>query len=586
MGSMQLQGEVFSDLSDDDADLDEPFSNGLIYHPAASSPTGSGEKRITKTENFLADRSESDPRRSSMRSQKTKRLKKKSSRLLNAANSMLHPGARAPPWYAGYQNSAQAPSHADREIGHRYGHAAILNYQRLEHGIVNKSIDRGITNVTLKNAMPKFRGENSFVDEYKDPLFGRPGAWPHGASYVTGSNLKPPEPTPEITPHLKVYMGKVREGVENLSSAILMQQREADMHRSAFLAARPSLEIDSKTGKPLNLSNELVTAMPRVRFWHGSTVLTEKTEDESALEKFVAKQQQQFHAMVALKWSESLHLYKLLRALSVQLRPGLEEFNSLLSDVQHATSGGHVWRKDSAESEGKVDDANGDENEVEAALSSAREEGGIPARSESKHSEGKESDGSESCKASRPSKLIDRETFVNVVCAHFEHGDRRRINKLYSGFDPHRLDGVDYRVIMGTQRCFWKYNNESIVDKLSSLFDIMDSCDRTGIISADEIITMLQVCAASEVDEQEMLQAAQVSLGKIVATHSLVSEPGFMHREELLHVLANPHAAAPLIEAFGRQLQARMDVLLPSVHGSLSPGLSKEKLESDTESKS
>lgn len=516
-----------------------------------------------------------------------------------SANSMMQVKVR--PWYAGHQNSAEMLPSARLSAARRYGYVGTLNLHRNNMvSLKSRSVDLLQTNLTLPNALPKFLGEASIVDEYVPNLRGQPGAWPHAASYVTGSKLKTEAPVPELTPHLVDYLKRQEGEVLEYNVALVAERAQDHQQRSVFVNARPRLAVDASSGRPLNEHNSLIRASRRLKFGSSVTLLTESKTDEELLGETVMRRAQHHEAMVDLRWAGSAYLCRLLRGLSVQLRPGLEELRALLSELQYAVRHGSAKQTQGARlassAASAADDCHGLLNE--ASLSEPRRRDSKVDEVTAEEEEEREEEGGDTAwvtpgdddvrgdddedaalraqQEEDPSVVyIGREVFVNVMCSYFEQADRRKLNKLFSGFDPDRVDQVDYRLVMATQRCLWRHSQESSAEKLCALFDIMDTHYKDGVLPAHDVACVLQVCSTSDDERQAVLAAMNAVLALSVAEHTLLSSPGFLHAEEFaraLDLLPKKGGPNPLLRVFGEQCSARLERFLTSSSSSSPAG--------------
>jgi len=417
-------------------------------------------------------------------------------------NSMIEGGQGNKPWYLGWQNSASPPIGKMKEATQRYGYAGALNLKRLqEASVYNRSVDLQITNLVQEHSLPNFRGEKSIANEYVDPLEGRPGSWPYKAQYVSGSSLKKPDPEPRIPDDVYHFLVKVEQELSEFNASLVREKKEQEEVRNRFRILRPELRINRTTGKPTEEKNKLISEHGRMKYSHGLTIVTPNAHLKLRGSKIGLNNEQRKHHLMQLRWSETFYIFKLLRSSSVHLKMSMDDLENLLNELRDAAL--------------KEDDLG--------------------------------------C------EHISRDGLVSFLCTKFERGEQRRFNKLFSGFDPHKTDRVDYRLIVCTLRCFLHFQGENSVSTLISIWDIMEHGRDRLILNHEELSEIHMLGCITEADENAILSAMQKILAETVASETELSPQGFLHREEYLRQIQNPENDC-LIKVFqtlvGRQVES------------------------------
>ncbi len=452
----------------------------------------------------------------------------------------------SPPWYMGHSNSASIPPGSLTSATARYGHVGSLGIQRITAGFDHRAIDYGSTTLTLEHSLPKYLGDHRIVDEYQSSLSGAPSSWPERSNYVEGSSLKEKQALPELPDRMQRYMDRVAKQVVDFNESVIFERHQDHEIRGSLYEGKSKLKINSRTGLPLKQSNSILMEGKRTRYLRGMTAICDKDNSKETLAKVYNRKKEQREAMLEMKWTQSEYLYKLMRSGSMQLQPTLEDFRALMADFKARAKDPYnnlhfLGNKDGADS--VVDDEEQKSTKEEKRSSS----------------DDKEMDGEEGTNV-----YINRDTMVNAVCGRFEQANRRKINKLYSGFDVDRVDAVDYRLVMAAQRCIW-YPKEDALEKIKALYNIFEQHDDLGILSEHELSSLLCICSVYSEEHERISRNMHHVLRPSILRSTILSPSGFIHSDELLQCLKTPgqdgSGENPLVAEFADQLGRRLQLL-------------------------
>ena len=418
-------------------------------------------------------------------------------------------GIRKPkgkPWYCGYSNKFPKSSSSTGSTSVRYGLNGSLDIERLKRAHSRS--------VNFHRWVPRARGEDSLYDPYAPALLGSPKVWPKQANYVTGFQLDPKQPLPDIPSSLKRWSEREADAIWKMNKSIA-EEREGRKRFAASTLASGSNTLRGRTDSFGRLTKGLSTSVSdakRMKYWRGVTVMTTGKEGASDVREQLEKRHAEQQMRLDMRWGELEYLYKLIKQATTQRRPGLDDFFALYNELAGAA----------------------------------------------------ESSESGCC--------VSREDFSSIVLRLYVGSKRKNTNRLYSSFDIERRDQVDFRRIMASQRCLWRMN-ENALEKLHAIWalysqdgqgSIDDNGDehRLSSLHKDKVEQVLLSCAADADEIFAMKSAFERTFKQVYKSASFESTRNHISFAEFNTGLHNNRNA--IIALFDKQLEKRLPSFLKS----------------------